>query len=150
MALYSAPSGTASHPNFAVVETAHILVAEDDDEMRALLEETLHRRGYAVETATSGDALLRRVAQSIRGLASVPLPDLLITDVRMPGVGGLDVVAALRAADAWIPVIVITAFGDPSTLARARRLGAAQVLEKPFELDELCRIAHALLFPEIQ
>lgn len=122
-----------------------VLVAEDDDAMRALLEETLGRRGYTVETAATGPALLRRVAQSVQPRTTLPLPDLLITDVRMPGLGGLDVVAALRAADAWLPVIVITGFGDAPTLARARRLGAAQVLEKPFELDELCRLAQGLL-----
>jgi CheY-like chemotaxis protein len=124
-----------------------VLVAEDDDAMRALLEEALERRGYLVETAATGDALLRRVAHSVHRLTSAPLPDLLITDVRMPGRSGLDVVAALRAADAWLPVIVITAFGDAPTHARARRLGAALVLEKPFELEELCRIARQLLLP---
>ncbi len=122
----------------------NILVAEDDDAMRDLLAEALARRGYAVETVADGDALFRRMARSIDPVET-PLPDLLVTDVRMPGLGGLDVVTALRALDQRLPVVVITAFGEPATRARARALGAAHVLEKPFELDVLCRLVQSLL-----
>lgn len=135
----------APAPLAAARRARTVLVAEDDEAMRDLLVETLVRRGYRVEAAVDGAALLGRLARSLHSPTEVPLPDLLITDVRMPGLGGLEVVAALRARDERLPVIVITAFGDSATHARARALGAAQVLEKPFELDVLCRAVHGLL-----
>jgi DNA-binding response OmpR family regulator len=62
--------------------------------------------------------------------------DLILTDVHMPGCSGLDVIEVLRDADWKTPVIVMTAFGDDETRARAEQLGAV-MLEKPFRLDSL-------------
>jgi DNA-binding response OmpR family regulator len=65
------------------------------------------------------------------------MPDALVLDVRMPGTSGVDVLTELRAAGWQTPVILISGFGDEALRASALRLGAAAVLEKPFDFDEL-------------
>ena len=70
---------------------------------------------------------------------------LLISDIRMPGKNSLDVLAGIRWADWSLPVILITAFADAKTNAEARRLGAAMVFDKPFELKELRTLALNML-----
>ena len=115
----------------------HILLAEDDDEMRKLLAAALRADGYAVEEAYNGMDLLAKVARSLlHGSSAVPV-DLVITDIRMPGFSGLEVLAALRETNRTVPVILITAFGDLETHQEARRLGANAIFDKPFDVDDL-------------
>lgn len=114
-----------------------ILVAEDDAALRAFLVQVLRRDGYEVVEAGDGAAALDRIGLSRPGSGEPRMPDMLITDVRMPGLTGLEVLAGLRRADWATPVILITAFGDWRTLAEASRLGAAAVFAKPFDVDDL-------------
>lgn len=106
-----------------------ILVIEDEPVMRELLRLHLSSAGYVVETAedaiTAGYALLNH------------RPDLVISDVEMPHMSGLDLLAALRAEEklADIPIIFLTSFGEGEALARS--LGALEYLGKPIRLDEL-------------
>jgi CheY-like chemotaxis protein len=110
-----------------------LLVAEDDTEMRVLVASSLRRDGYDVVEVSTGDQL-------IEALAALPLrsttPDLIVSDVRMPGRSGLEILAALRRTGRVTPVILITAFPDAATHAEARRLDAV-VFDKPFDLDDL-------------
>ncbi|MFN8544355.1 MAG: response regulator [Candidatus Binatia bacterium] len=113
-----------------------ILLAEDDVEMRGLIAAALEADGYDVVEAGDGLELL----DALEIAASRPRDtrfQLMISDVRMPGLSGLDVLAALRCAEWTTPVIVITAFGDDDTHAEARELGAMRVFDKPFDLDDL-------------
>jgi DNA-binding response OmpR family regulator len=115
-----------------------IFVAEDDAEMRMLVAEALRREDYdVVEASDSTQLLLRLVRENTD--ADHDIVDLILTDVRMPGCSGLDVIEVLRDADWQTPIIVMTAFGDDETRARAESLGAV-LLDKPFRLDAL-RIA---------
>jgi DNA-binding NtrC family response regulator len=72
---------------------------------------------------------------------------LIISDVRMPGVSGLDVLATLRREDWSTPVILMTAFGDLETRAEARRLGAKALFDKPFDVDDLRTAVSWFLHP---
>src|SRR5262245_46918642 len=117
-----------------------ILVAEDDAEMRNLLAATLRRHGYEVVEARNGEQLLDLIGSELLHPHTNAPVDLVISDVRMPGWSGLDVLAGLRSADWATPFIVITAFGDFDTHAEARRLGALAVFDKPFDLDDLCTV----------
>jgi CheY-like chemotaxis protein len=116
-----------------------VLVAEDDPEMRRLLATVLPRWGFDVVLAHDGDELTDRVQRFLHGTSEERAhpPDLIISDVRMPGHSGLSVLEYLREHDGKTPFVVITAFGDASTHAEARRLGAARVLDKPFDLNHL-------------
>lgn len=112
-----------------------LLLAEDDPALREVLRETLAAEGYDVVTASSGAALYAALTDAIVDPDRPPY-DLVISDVRMPVQSGLDVLERNYARDPETPFLLITAFGDPATHARASEFGV-EVLDKPFELDEL-------------
>jgi DNA-binding response OmpR family regulator len=113
-----------------------VLLAEDDQAFRQLLASVLAADGYEVVEATDGVSLLAKIEAF---LAARDTPDsfLVVADVRMPGLSGLDVLAILRCANWRTPVILITAFGDEATHAEGRELGAAAVFDKPFDIHAL-------------
>ena len=115
-----------------------ILLAEDDVEMRALVSGDLRRAGYSVVECADGAALLRRLesANCTQGLGV----DLVVADMRMPELTGLEVLERLRGADPFMPYIVVTAFGSVETRRAATRLGATAVLDKPFEIKDLLKL----------
>jgi CheY-like chemotaxis protein len=121
-----------------------ILLAEDDREMRRMLVRMLSRRGCDVHEVPNGKELLGTMTRGLAGVEGAA-PDVIISDVRMPGVTGLEALARLRRVDWATPVILITAFGDAATHAEARRLGAACVFDKPFDLDVLCEAVVGLI-----
>lgn len=91
-----------------------------------------------------GSALLDRIANGLLTKTQT-LPDMIISDIRMPGWSGIYVLASLRHSDWSMPVILITAFGDEETHAQAKRLGAASLLDKPFDIEELLHAASSIL-----
>lgn len=116
---------------------ARVLVAEDEEELRDLVAATLRRDGYEVVTARDGGELLDRLASArLRDEAHTPI-DLIISDVRMPGWTGLQILSGIRSTDWATPVILITGFGDRETRREAARLGVAAFFDKPFDLDDL-------------
>ncbi len=133
-------------PEQASPEPLRVLLAEDQPEMRSLLRSALVRDGYEVIEAEDGPSLIRAI---ISGLLDehARAPDLIITDVRMPGFTGLEVLARLRREEWSTPVILITAFGDEALHAEAARLGATCVLDKPFEVEDLRAAVRGLLKP---
>ncbi len=121
-----------------------ILLAEDDDEMRALLTLTLARAGYAVVALEDGFELSDYV--SLTQVFGGPLlaPDLILSDVRMPGRTGLEVLVQARACGLACPVVILSAFTDDETREEARKLGVKAVLDKPVDLEELKSTLHEL------
>jgi CheY-like chemotaxis protein len=116
-----------------------VIVAEDDDDMRNLVVQLLRDEGFHVVAARDGLELLERIADRLTARGGQPL-DLIVTDVRMQGVTGLEVLAGLRERDWSTPVILMTAFGDASVHEEAARLGALAVIDKPFDFDALRRL----------
>lgn len=131
----------------AALQPARVAVAEDDAAMRQMLVETLVEEGYQVIALDSGVSLLRYLDGT--GEAGYPGPDLVVTDVRMPGVDGLTVLERLRRKDWALPVVIITAFGDEAIHSEAGRLGAAQVLDKPFNMEDLVHAVRAVVPPAL-
>ena len=121
----------------------HALVAEDDDDMRRLVVGALRAEGLDVVALRNGEELLNYMESRVLGGRRDPPIGLVISDVRMHGVTGLEILAALRAFGWTTPVILITAFGDAGLHAEARRLGALAVLDKPFDLRDLRRLVQA-------
>ena len=113
-----------------------MLLADDDHAMRGMLEAALLRAGFEVESASDGAELLARLDAADR---SSRAPELIVSDICMPGLTGLDVLARVRQRFPMVPVILITAFGDALTHRRAHALGAVEVIDKPFDLGVLCR-----------
>jgi len=114
-----------------------VLVAEDDPELRVLVGIALRKDGYEVILAKDGIELADIMDSAQRRSGSVEPIDLLVSDVRMPGWTGLEVLAAIRETEWAFPVVLITAYGSLETLVEASRLGAAAVFAKPFDLDDL-------------
>ncbi len=108
---------------------AHILVVDDEESIRDLCARVLTRAGYAVVTAPSGEEAVVRLAQEAF--------DLLISDIRMPGISGLEVLERAKATFPRIRVVLITGFGTPQMLTRAQQSGADRILTKPFNPMEL-------------
>lgn len=119
-----------------------VLLADDDDAMRALLACALRRAGFTVVEACSGSELLEWLGF---GLESVPPLwfDVIVSDVRMPGFDGLNILASLRQLSIETPVILITAFGTTANHAAAADLGAFALLDKPFDVDDLTTLVRA-------
>ncbi len=124
-----------------------VLVAEDQPAMRQLLSSSLRAVGYDVIELPDGASLWSELRGVLDDLDSPRDPDLVISDIRMPGLDGLEVLARLRATDWATPVILITAFGTDETIREARRLGATLVLNKPFDIDDLIAAARSLVDP---
>jgi len=106
-----------------------ILVVDDDSGARTALADLLRHTGYTVETAADGFKALSKLQELG--------PDLLLTDLRMPGMDGLDLMRRAREIDPEIATIVMTASGDIDTAVSAMRQGAADYLAKPLHMDEL-------------
>src|SRR6476660_423102 len=100
-----------------------ILVVDDEANARTALAELLRDEGYAVETAADGFKALPKLEEFV--------PDVVVTDLKMPGLTGLELMAKVRERDPSCLVIVMTAFGAIETAVQAMRQGAADYLTKP-------------------
>ncbi len=119
--------------------SARIVVADDEGDIRRLIVFTLRRRGYEVLDANAGDVALELVRRE--------LPDLVILDVMMPGLTGLQVAQALGEdpATASIPIVMLSAKGQVSEVEAGLSSGARAYLVKPFAPQELAgRVAEIL------
>jgi DNA-binding response OmpR family regulator len=126
-----------------------ILLAEDDREMRRMLSGILAREGYFVQPCADGMELLERLDTSSEKVAERRY-DLIVSDIRMPGFSGLEILDYVRDSDHQTPVLLITAFGDERTHARAEVLGAAGILDKPFDIDEFSKTVISILWERRQ
>ncbi|MFP2899099.1 response regulator [Corallococcus sp. 4LFB] len=124
-------------PQEEATSAARVLVAEDDDAMRAMLVRTLRRAGYTVVEVEDGFELGDYVAMMRGHGGTLAPPDVIVSDVRMPGLNGLEALGRLRAQGVACPVLLLSAFADEETHAEALRLGARQLLDKPVDLDVL-------------
>ena len=116
---------------------ARVLVVDDEESIRDLCALVLSRAGYTVITAPSGEdavALLTREAFA-----------LVISDIRMPGISGLEVLERAKATYPEIRVVLITGFGTPQMLTRAQQSGADRILTKPFNPMELLAAVREIL-----
>src|SRR5580704_9771578 len=117
-----------------------VLVADDDDEMRAFVTAALQADGCSTVEAHDGRELLELVRNA---LDSADLrPDVIVADVKMPGLSGLGALAALQHSKWNLPVVLITVLTDDSLHVVAKRLGAVGILHKPFDPDDLLTAVH--------
>ncbi|MBZ5528298.1 MAG: sigma-54 dependent transcriptional regulator [Acidobacteriia bacterium] len=106
-----------------------LLLVEDKSELRAMLRTALERAGYRVEEAADGATAI----QKVRGRRYL----LVLSDLKLPGASGLDVLRESKQADATIPVILLTAYGSVEEAVTAMKEGAFDFLQKPVDLDHL-------------
>ncbi|MCC6293349.1 MAG: sigma-54-dependent Fis family transcriptional regulator [Bryobacterales bacterium] len=108
---------------------ARILVVDDDDNLRWVLQTQLEEMGYSVVTASGGEAALAEMDREP--------PSLVLTDWKMPGMSGIDLLDRMRHLHPEIPAVIITAFGSIQSAVDAMRAGAYDYLTKPIDYDEL-------------
>ncbi len=130
------------------VNCCHILLAEDDLEMRRMLAWSLHEEGYEVTECDDGYCLMKQLGL-LGPLGKIQRFDVIISDIRMPGVTGMQVLKSAREFDDFPPMILITAFGDDSTHAQAQKLGATAMLDKPFDIVVLLTKIAQLVRPQL-
>ncbi len=116
---------------------AHILVVDDDPRITDLLRRILAYEGYSVAVAASGTAALTRTLERA--------PDLIILDVMLPGIDGLEVARRLRAAGDTVPILMLTARDAISDRVKGLEMGADDYLVKPFANEELLARVKAML-----
>ncbi len=141
----TAADGTAANPlpRRSALRKTRVLLAEDDDELRWALEEILTDEGYDVMAVRSGAALLEQLRGAVQMKQEGRPYDVIVSDLRMPGSTGLDVLASSRAEGSQIPMILMSAFGDDETRAKAMEFGASAFIGKPLKLEELHAALHA-------
>lgn len=115
---------------FCLNLSPRVLLAEDDGELRELLALVLEGAGYQVVQCNNGLQLLKQLEQADDFAA-------VISDLRMPGLSGLEVLEKHHGQMRKLPFICMTAFGDEKTHTRAQQLGAVALINKPFDLDEM-------------
>jgi two-component system, LuxR family, response regulator FixJ len=115
----------------------HIFFVDDEPKVRMVVRKTLERVGVNVTCFADAETCLAR-------LESVPC-DLLITDVKMPGKDGIELLLEVRKERPWLPVVVVTGFGDVPMAVRALKGGAADFIEKPLDREAFLETVQRLL-----
>ena len=110
-----------------------VLIVDDNEALAENLAEVLECEGFEVHIATSG-------SEGIAVMRDLPEPRLLVTDINMPGMNGVELLRKLAAERPGTRAIVITAYAHDTLLAEARRQGAAAVLTKPLDLGRLTEL----------
>ena len=113
---------------------ASIFVVDDDNVIRANLQEFLQMEGHEVETFSSGEDALSRISNEV--------PDLMLIDLRLPGIDGLNLLEKVKNESQSIQVVIITGHADISSAVKAIKLGARDYIKKPFDMEEISIIVH--------
>ena len=114
-----------------------ILVVDDEEGARELFNTILTDEGYDVTLANNGADALTRMQGDVY--------DLVVTDIKMPGMDGLQLLQELRKTGSKADVIMVTAYGEVESYLKAMSLGAAEYINKPIRIKELKRIVHKVL-----
>ena len=114
-----------------------VLVVDDDPVVRKSFDRVLSSKGYAVITAGNGEEALRKLNEEKY--------DVVYTDVRMPGMSGLEVAEQVKARKPWTPVVIITGYGTEAAEARAKAAGVSSFLHKPLSPEMIEDSARAAL-----
>jgi len=126
----------------------HILLVDDSSQDLTLLSEAFASIDFPaeVETCTTGHLAFANLQASCLG-ASDPLPDLLVIDIRMPGITGVDLLHAIKGIDRLtdIPVVMITTVSTPRDREQCSQFGAVEVIEKPVDFPAYIQLAQHLI-----
>jgi DNA-binding NtrC family response regulator len=116
---------------------ARVLIVDDDRDINHMLSALMHREGIATVAAYDGETALKMVP--------VERPGMMLVDVKMPGIDGLEVMKRVKETDSHLPVVLITGYADISASVAAMRAGAFDYLAKPFDHAEVIRVVRAAL-----
>ncbi|MFC1821885.1 sigma-54-dependent transcriptional regulator [Thermodesulfobacteriota bacterium] len=111
---------------------SEILIVDDDDQLRKSFNKLLTEEGYEVQSASSGEIGYKKIQEKA--------PDLVILDMRLPGMNGFETFKAMQEIEPKLPVIIMTAYGTTETAIEATKLGAFDYILKPFDIPEMLNI----------
>lgn len=114
-----------------------IIIIDDDEEMRSMLKDFLEEEGFETDSASNSIDALRVLSKGHF--------DLIITDIRMPGLTGLDILPRIRRLNPETPIIVMTAYGSDDVRRRSLARGATIYLEKPIHLSKLRTVVREMV-----
>jgi DNA-binding response OmpR family regulator len=117
------------------METVRVLIVDDEHELVSALEERLQLRGFTTCGVTDG-------ATALECLRTEPF-DVVLADVKMPGLGGLDLVRTINAEQPGLPVVLLTGASSAQDAASGSTLGAFDYLVKPVKIDDLVQVLRA-------
>jgi len=126
-----------AHLLLIYISMDRVIVVDDNKDLGMLTSEILAEKGFRVNIAFDGETALKRIKQE-------PY-DVMILDYRLPGISGLTVLEKTHRIRPNLRTIMISAFGDDSTRARAKELGAYVFLDKPFDIDGLVKVVKKAL-----
>ncbi|UCB49283.1 MAG: sigma-54-dependent Fis family transcriptional regulator [Deltaproteobacteria bacterium] len=109
-----------------------ILIIDDDDQLRKSFVKLLTEEGYSVESAPSGEAGLELVHRNV--------PDLVVLDMRLPGMNGFETFQSIHEMEPRLPVIIMTAYGTTETAIEATKMGAFDYVLKPFDIPDMLKV----------
>ena len=114
-----------------MVKTTSILLVEDEDQQREVLEMVFESHGYAIRSASSAEEAILQLNKSV--------PDLIVSDVKLPGMDGFTLFEHVRsdAQSRDIPFVFITGYNDPKAIARVKSLGSVSYVTKPYDMETL-------------
>jgi two-component system, LuxR family, response regulator FixJ len=124
------------------MKTAQVVFVDDEPRVCHAVQKTLERAGASVRCFPCADDCLKYLADR--------RCDLLITDLRMPGKDGMGLLGEVREQLPWIPVLIVTGYGDVPTAVRALKAGAADFVEKPLDRDNFLQTVERLLVRSVQ
>ncbi len=114
-----------------------VMIIEDDEEMRSLLKDLFEEEGFETDSVSNGVNALEKLSEDHF--------DLVITDIRMPGLTGLEILPTIRKLNPETPIIVMTAYGSDDVRRRSLERGATIYLEKPIHLSKLRTVIHEMV-----
>jgi DNA-binding NtrC family response regulator len=114
------------------LEGKRVLIVDDDKDIVRIVQTMLEGRGWSISAAYSGSEALEKVASK--------KPDVVLLDIMMPEMNGIEVLKRIKKIDANARIIMITAFGDVESYLDSMELGAFEYINKPFETDELLEL----------
>ena len=117
----------------AVVKT-HVLVVDDEPDLEALVQQRF-RKG--IKSGAYSFVFARNGLEALRALGAHPEVEVVLTDLNMPGMSGLELLAKVRSVYTELPVVMISAYGDAETQQRARDLGARDFVSKPIDFERI-------------
>jgi signal transduction histidine kinase/DNA-binding response OmpR family regulator len=124
--------GATSSPGAEDDAGARVLIVDDEPSVAEVFQEFLASQGYTLSLAASGEEAVRRLPEFH--------PDMILTDLNLPGLSGLEVMRAAKAVDPEVCVVVVTGYASASTAIDALRQGAYDYVTKPFDLDDVFQI----------
>jgi len=111
---------------------SRILIIDDDDQLRKSFHKLLLQEGYSIDSAASGEAGIAMIRQRP--------PDLVILDMRLPGMNGFETFKVIHEIESKLPVIIMTAYGTTETAIEATKMGAFDYILKPFDIPDMLTV----------